>query len=304
MAKQDTSCRSIDGVLVLDKPTGITSNRALQRVKYLLRARKAGHAGTLDPLASGVLPICLGEATKVSRFLLGADKAYLVEASLGMVTDTGDADGRCTSRQPVTGVTLENLARVLDRFRGELRQVPPMYSAIKIGGRPLYELARAGVEVQRQARAVTVFKLELLWLRNDRFKLAIECSKGTYVRTLIVDIGTALGCGAHVSALRRVRAGDFLEEQCITLDRLESLAANDSNIGEVLLPLDRAVQRIPKLPVGSSTADLLRQGQRVQIADSNLAGLIALYTGGQFFGVGEALGGGTIAPRRLLRAAG
>ncbi len=295
--------RQLNGILVLDKPAGMTSNRALQRVKGLLRAAKAGHAGTLDPLATGVLPICLGEATKVSRFLLGADKVYRFTAQLGVTTTTADADGEVVSRRSVPAFGEPELCAVLQRFAGPQQQTPPMYSAIKVNGRPLYELARRGVEVERKAREITIHAIDLVAFRPSQGEIEIEvtCSKGTYIRTLAADIGEALGCGAHIVGLRRLRSGDLGIGEAVEMEQLAAVVQDPQALPDLLLPIDRAMAQIPKVPLARGKADLMQMGQSVRTPEQGLAGWIALYCNDRFIGVGEALGDGTIAPRRLLR---
>ena len=216
--------RAIDGVVLLDKPQGMTSNFALQKVRRLFAAQKAGHTGSLDPLATGVLPICLGEATKFSRYLLDADKGYYTTAKLGDIRTTSDSEGETVLLQAVPDYSDDQIQAVLDQFRGAIDQVPTMYSALKYQGRPLYEYARQGITVERSARPITIHKLELLARRQDELDLQVACSKGTYIRTLVEDIGQALGCGAHVSMLRRYQAGCFELADTVTFEQLEALA--------------------------------------------------------------------------------
>ena len=224
MAGAKSKRRSIDGILIFDKPLGMSSNAALQKVRWLFNANKGGHTGSLDPLATGVLPLCLGEATKFSQYLLDADKAYVTEARLGMTTATGDAEGDVLEIKPFN-VTLADVEALLPRFTGEIDQVPPMYSALKHEGQPLYKLARAGETIERKARTITISQLKVLGLEGDRLQLEVHCSKGTYIRSLVEDIGAGLGCGAHVSALRRIKAGPFDLSQSVTLEALEALHA-------------------------------------------------------------------------------
>lgn len=223
MAKAER--RDIDGIILLDKPVGLSSNAALQKVRRLLRARKGGHTGSLDPLASGLLPLCFGEATKVSGFLLGADKRYRVRIRLGITTATGDGEGEVLEERPWEHIGRADVERVLPRFLGEIQQVPPMYSALKHEGQRLYRLARQGVEVERPPRTVTIHALELLDFEPGLVELDVHCSKGTYIRTLAEDLGKALGTGAHVQALRRTGLGPFDAERTVTMERLEELAA-------------------------------------------------------------------------------
>ena len=231
--------RPVHGVLLLDKPIGLSSNQALQKAKWLLRAEKAGHTGTLDPLATGVLPLCFGAATKFSQMHLDADKAYLATARLGIKTSTGDAEGDVISER-VVQVSAQQLEAAIKQFTGPIAQIPPMHSALKKDGKPLYEYARAGVEVERAARHVTIYELNVTQALVNAAQPAIEfiakCSKGTYIRTLGEDIGEALGCGAHLSALRRIRTGDFDQSQCITLEALEAMTEDERMA--CLLPVD------------------------------------------------------------------
>ena len=222
MAQVKRVRRQVNGVLVLDKPRGMSSNQALQKVRWLLNAEKAGHTGSLDPLATGVLPLCFGEATKFSQYLLDADKGYETLAQLGVTTTTGDAEGEVLERRPVA-LTAEQIEAALQEFRGPIQQIPPMYSALKKDGQPLYKLARAGEVVEREARSVTIARLELLAWHGEQLRLAVDCSKGTYIRTLVEDLGQQLGCGAHVAELRRTQAGPFDLSQTVTLETLERL---------------------------------------------------------------------------------
>ncbi len=303
--------RNLDGILVLDKPQGITSNGVLQRVKRLYFAAKAGHTGSLDPLATGVLPICLGEATKFSQYLIDADKAYRTTVIFGVTTATGDADGEELSRVDAGALGADAVERALQPLRGEIEQVPPMYSAIKRDGQPLYKLARAGVEVEREARRVVVHELVLEAFRpgpQPEADLYVRASKGTYVRTIAEDLGAALGCGAHVGRLRRVMAGRFSEADCVTFAQLETLrgdseaAATDwSALDALLLPPELAVSTLPALVLAESTSFYLRQGQPVLVPKAPTAGLVQLHSAaGEFLGIGEILDDGRVAPRRLV----
>ncbi len=304
MSRRRRKGRPIDGLLLLDKPSGLTSNAALQKVKRIYRAQKAGHTGNLDPLATGLLPICLGEATKFTAFLLDADKRYLTRARLGVRTTTGDAEGEVLERRPVPALDRKAVEAALERFRGPVEQIPPMHSAIKRDGRPLYELAREGVTVEREPRQVEIHSLELLGISGEELELEVYCSKGTYIRTLIEDIGEALGCGAHVSALRRTAAGPFRIEDAVLLQRLEELAGEGEleALDGLLLPLDRVLDGLPALRLAGDSGYYLSQGQAVQQYPAPAAGLLRLYDErGRFLGVGESTGDGRIAPRRLVR---
>lgn len=304
--------RAVNGVLVLDKPAGMTSNAALQRVKWLFCADKAGHTGALDPLATGVLPLCFGEATKFSQYLLDADKAYRADARLGIITDSGDADGQVIATHPVPAVEREGLARLLaERFTGTISQVPSMYSALKRDGRPLYELARKGITVEREARTVQVRRLMLETLAADTFVIEAEVSKGTYIRSLVEDIGQALGCGAHVTALRRLAAGPFRLAQAVTLEQVERVAAEEGETGldRLLLPVDVTLDGWPVVTLERENAYHTRRGQAVRPASLPPEGQpgmkVALYEetdDGQkvFLGIGEISDDGRVKPSRLL----
>jgi len=298
--------RRVDGILLLDKPAGLTSNAALQKVKRLYRARKAGHTGSLDPLASGLLPICLGEATKVSGFLLDADKHYWVSCRLGVTTATADAEGEVIETRPVTGVSEQRLREVMESFRGEIEQVPPMYSAVKHQGQRLYSLARQGVEVEREPRRITIHAIELLDFRTPLVEIGVHCSKGTYIRTLVEDIGAALGCGAHVADLRRYGVGPYNASGMVTLDTLEACLAREGEAGidRLLLPMESGLSQWPDVRLSVDAAFYLRQGQPVLVPHAPTAGLVRLYEGQRrFLGVGEILDDGRVAPRRLLSTA-
>lgn len=294
--------RPVSGVLLLDKPVGWTSNAALQAVKHLYQAAKAGHTGSLDPLASGLLPICLGEATKLSGFLLNADKGYRFTCRLGVTTTTGDAEGEVVAIRPVGPLSRESMEAALRRFAGTIRQIPPMYSALKHNGQPLYKLARKGMEVERAPREVTVRELRLLRLDDEEFECELRCSKGTYVRTLATDLGEILGCGAHVTALRRTVVEPFDAARMVTLESLREWAEQGLAVLDTkLLPSDSAVTQWPAVRVGGDAAFYLRQGQPVLAPRAPSQGWVRLYQDEQrFFGIGEILDDGRVAPRRLL----
>jgi tRNA pseudouridine55 synthase len=298
--------RRVDGILLLDKPAGLTSNAALQKVKRLYRARKAGHTGSLDPLASGLLPICLGEATKVSAFLLDADKHYWVSCRLGVRTSTADAEGEVLETRPVTAVSERRLREVMDGFRGEIEQVPPMYSAVKHQGQRLYTLARRGVEVEREPRRITIHAIELLDFHLPLVEIGVHCSKGTYIRTLVEDIGSALGCGAHVADLRRYGVGPYEASGMVTFEALEDCLAREGEAGldRWLLPMESGLSQWPDVRLSVDAAFYLRQGQPVLVPHAPTTGLVRLYEGQRrFLGVGEILDDGRVAPRRLLSTA-
>lgn len=302
MSRRKTQGRCVNGVLLLDKPAGITSNAALQRVKNIYFARKAGHTGSLDPLATGMLPLCFGEATKFSQFLLDSDKKYIVKAKLGEITNTSDADGEVIETREIKDVTETKLLQLIESFIGLQSQVPSMYSAIKHQGVPLYKLARDGVEVERKPREINVYDMQLLSLGPDTFELSIHCSKGTYVRNLVEDIGNKLGCGAHVLELRRTSAGSYDEQQMVTMEQLEALfeQKNWDALNELLLPMDTIVSGYPEIALTETATFYLKRGQSVLIPKSPRSGLVRLRdNNNEFIGVGDVLEDGKIAPKRL-----
>jgi tRNA pseudouridine55 synthase len=287
-----------NGILLLDKPEGLSSNGALQRVRRLTGAEKAGHVGSLDPLATGMLPICLGEATKIAGELVGGRKRYRFEISLGAATDTGDREGSVIERAPVPNLDPESLERVLARFVGRQPQVPPMYSALKRGGQPLYRLARAGLEVERAPREIEIDELSMLTLRAEGLELEALCSKGTYIRVLGADIARALGTCGHVTRLRRLYVAPFEEESMETLESLE--ATRRSGGHPRLIPADQALPNLPAVTVTGPGAARLTCGQAVTSPEPELAGRVRLYDpSGCFLGLGEA-GGGTLRPKRMF----
>lgn len=294
--------RDVHGVLLLDKPAGLTSNEALQKVKRLFGARKAGHTGSLDRGATGLLPLCFGEATKFSSFLLEADKHYLALCRLGRETTTGDAEGEVVSEAPVPDLDRERIETVLSSFRGAINQVPPMYSALKHKGKRLYELAYQGIEVEREPRGVVVHEMALVEFGGDELLLDVHCSKGTYIRTLAEDIGRALGCGAHIGRLRRTGTGPFREEEMIAMEELEQVAAQGpAALDARLLSVDTVIREMPEVKMAETAAFYLRQGQPVIIPHAPTEGLLRIYTDAhEFLGVGEVLDDGRIAPRRLI----
>ena len=305
MGRRRARGRDVNGILLLDKPKGITSNEALQQVKRLYFAKKAGHTGSLDPLASGVLPICMGEATKISAFLLDADKRYQVRCQLGITTATADAEGDVLETRPVGAYTPQQLETVFDEFRGDIEQIPPMYSALKHEGQRLYKLARQGVEVEREARPVSIFELTLTGQGDDWLDIDVHCSKGTYVRTLAEDIGERLGCGAHVSALRRTSVGPYADDNLVTLERLEDLKDNDMPaMDNLLLPIETALTQWPDVELSADASFYLQQGQPVLVPHAPTSGWVRLYaTNRLFIGMGEILDDGRVAPRRLMKSA-
>lgn len=300
--------RPVNGILVLDKPRGFSSNEALQRVKRLFNARKAGHTGSLDPLATGVLPLCFGEATKLSQFLLESDKRYRVSIQLGVRTDTGDAEGQVIASSGTAGaagIGRDRIDEVLGEFIGTIEQIPPMYSAIKQQGVPLYKLAREGKEVERASREVTIYSIDVGGFEDGILEIEVYCSKGTYIRTLADDLGELLGCGAHVRELRRLQAGAFEEADSVSMEQLEELRrASDkddySSIDEYLRPMDRAVADLPEVDLPEVTAGWIKQGQPVLVRHLPEEGLVRLYQGDSFIGIGSILEDGRVAPRRMI----
>jgi tRNA pseudouridine55 synthase len=295
--------REVNGIVLLDKPVGFSSNQALQQVKRLFQAQKAGHTGSLDNLASGLLPLCLGEATKIAGYLLEADKRYRVECTLGTVTATGDAEGEVLRSAPVEGIGLSQVAAAAQRFIGEIEQIPPMYSALKRDGQPLYKLARQGITVEREPRAVTIHALEIVRFDGQRVELDVRCSKGTYIRTLAEDLGDALGCGAYVSALRRTGVGAYTEDQMVTMAELEAQSAEGGpvSLDRFLLPLSEALGHWPSIHLSADMAHYVRQGQPVQVPRAPTSGMVRLFHGqDRFLGIGEVQDDGRVAPRRLL----
>ncbi len=297
--------RAIDGLLLLNKSTGESSNASLQKVKRLYQAAKAGHTGSLDPLATGMLPICLGEATKFSQFLLDADKAYRVTAKLGERTETSDSEGEIVATKHVN-VSKNQLLSVLESFRGETDQIPSMYSALKHQGQPLYKLARQGIVVERQPRKIHLFEVNLLCFDSPYFVMDVECSKGTYIRTLIDDIGEILGCGAHVTALHRSWVGAFDEAQMISLEVLQQRFESEGMeaLDQLLLAADTPALDFPEVELSDEMADYMLHGQPVLVPKAPQQGLVRLYNHlGEFIGVGEVAEDGKIAPKRLISTA-
>lgn len=297
--------RQVHGILLLDKPLEITSNGALQRVKRLFNAKKAGHTGSLDPLATGMLPLCFGEATKFSQFLLDADKSYRVVAKLGIRTTTGDAEGTPIEVLPADHITAEQVAAIVPQFIGEIDQVPPMFSAIKVEGRPLYELARQGIEIERKSRRITIFELEFEKMESDEATFRVHCSKGTYIRTLVEEVGKALGCGAHVVALRRIMVSPYGEGIMYTLPALEAIAqtAGYEGLAACLLHVESAVQVFPVITLSTDASFYIRMGQPVRTNMFGRNALVRLVSeDARFLGIGEMMSDGMVKPHRLLAA--
>ena len=303
MSKPRKRGRDIHGVFLLDKPQGMSSNDIMQKVKRIFQANKAGHTGALDPLATGMLPICLGEATKFSQFLLDADKRYLVTAKLGERTDTSDAEGQIVETRDVNVKTPEILT-TLEQFRGNILQEPTMFSALKYNGKPLYEYARQGITVEREARPITIFELNFIEYNAPYLTLEVHCSKGTYIRTLVDDLGEALGCGAHVTMLRRTAVADYPTEKMLDWHALQNLAEQQdlSLLDALLLPMDTAVAKLPALTLNESQTQGIGFGQRIKFDNPNrLQGQVRLFSHeNRFLGVAVIDENNVIRPQRLV----
>jgi len=301
VAKRKNRGRAVNGVLLFDKPSGGSSNQMLQKVKRLYGAAKAGHTGSLDPLATGMLPICFGEATKISAFLLDADKRYQLRCQLGVKTSTGDAEGDVVRRWEDLPVQAADIEAILPAFTGEIEQIPPMYSALKHKGERLYKLARQGIEVERKPRKITIYEIRFVGLSNGILELDVTCSKGTYVRTLVEDIAARLNTGAHIVSLRRLRVGPY-SEGMITLEQIEQLAQQGTKVlDQCLLPIDSGVADWPDIQLGSDAAFYVRQGQPVLVPHAPTAGWVRMYEHSRFLGVGEIQDDGLVAPRRMIQ---
>lgn len=295
MAKSDF--RELNGVILLDKAQGESSNFVMQQVRRLFKAKKAGHTGALDPLATGMLPICFGEATKFSQYLLDADKGYEVTALLGERTDTSDADGEVVEVRPVEVTEALILAEV-KKFVGEQQQTPSIYSALKYQGKPLYYYARQGIDVPRPTRTIHFYEIEVLKIELPYVQMRVICSKGTYIRTLVDDLGEVLGCGAHVTQLRRIKVGDFPVEQMMTFEQMQSYTLDE--LESQLLPMDIAVNDLPKLMLSDDQAKRLKLGQRFYPDTAQDMGLYRAYVSDAFIGLIEIKETGVIQPKRLL----
>ncbi len=306
LGRRKNKGRNISGVLLLDKPKGSSSNHALQKVKRLFGAAKAGHTGSLDPLATGMLPVCFGEATKISAFLLEADKRYRLECQLGVSTTTGDAEGEVVDTQDVSAITEAAIKAVLPEFIGEIEQIPPMYSALKHNGERLYKLARQGIEVERKARTITIYNIDFLSFQQDEqqrtiLELEVSCSKGTYVRTLAEDIAKKLDCCAHITALRRLSVGPY-DDEMFTIERLmELVEQGEAALDECLQPVDSGVANWPDVHLGADAAFYVRQGQPVMVPHAPTEGWVRIYDQSEFLGLGEIQDDGLVAPRRMIK---
>lgn len=290
----------IHGIFLLDKRQGVSSNKALQEVKRFYNANKAGHTGSLDPLATGLLPICLGEATKVCTFMLADDKRYQTVIQLGMMTDTGDITGTLLETKQIPPLTEQQIALCLASFVGKIEQIPPMYSALKLNGKKLYELARQGIIVKRKPRVVSIYAIQCLSYANGLLTLDVQCSKGVYIRTLAEDIGRALKCSATVKELRRTVAGMFKLKDALTIEQLQTIQSKH-DLQALLISVDRPLQAIPAINISQSDTDLLLQGQQISVPVENItAGLLRLYHQQKFLGLGEMLMNAKIQPRKLF----
>lgn len=289
------------GILLLDKRFGVSSNRALQEVKRLFNANKAGHTGSLDPLATGLLPLCFGEGTKVSAMMLDDNKRYQVVVKLGVMTDTGDAEGKIIEQKPVPEFSIDELESCLQIFTGEIDQVPPMYSALKHNGRKLYELAREGKTIERKARRITIFELKLLHATPDSLKLDVLCSKGTYIRSLAEDIGHKLGCGGTVVELRRTQAGQFNIADALTIEQCQKMDLDE--LMDCLLEVDKPLDAIPAIELSTIQAALVKQGQQInteKTAAEPKQGMVRMYSDQVFLGLGEMLLDGKLLPKKIF----
>ena len=303
MARRSKKGRDITGIVIIDKPSGISSNHALQRVKRLFNANKAGHTGSLDPLATGVLPICLGEATKLSTYLLDADKQYQVRCQLGTLTDSGDSDGEVLSQEPIPEFSSADLQAILQRFVGEQQQIPPMFSALKHKGQPLYKLARQGIEIERKSRLITIYDIRLLACDTESFTLQVACSKGTYIRTLVQDIAAELNSCWHVTMLRRIDAAGYDLTQSITLDALQKIAETqgDSALDALLQPAHEALSDWLAIRLNADNSIDIRHGRQVKTDVVGQETDVKLFNNQEvFIGIGSLAADGTLSAKRLF----
>jgi tRNA pseudouridine55 synthase len=301
-ARKPHGYRDVDGILLLNKPIGLSSNKALQAARNLFKANKAGHTGSLDPLATGLLPVCFGEATKFSGYLLDASKSYRALCQLGQSSSTGDGEGEISPKLPVE-VSDSQLQQVIQQFTGKIQQTPPMYSAVKHQGERLYTLARQGIEVERKSREIEIYSLNVVSFEGDQLELDVHCSKGTYIRTLAEDIGQELGCGAYLSALERTGVQPFWDMKSYTLDELRDIADDENQqLDDCLLPMEAAIADWPAIELTDDLSFYLRQGQPVQVPRSPTSGYVRLLDEGRgFIGAGIILADGRVAPKRMLR---
>ena len=302
MGRRNRKGRNITGIIVIDKPTGRSSNHVLQQVKRLFDAKKAGHTGSLDPLATGVLPICLGEATKLSAYLLDGDKRYHVTCQLGVITDSGDSDGTVLEQLTIPTITEQSLLKIIEKFKGEQQQVPPMYSALKHKGQPLYKFARQGIEIERKSRHIKIYDISLISFTSDSFTLDVCCSKGTYIRTLVEDISHGLGTGGHVTMLRRVESAGYKITDAISIAELEAIAEHGLEaLDQSLLPSENALPNWPSVVIDPQQVIALRLGQTAQVADKFKSAQIRLFDQQKsFLGLGEMTESGIVSPKRVF----
>ncbi len=289
--------REINGVFLLDKPLGFSSNQVLKKIQWLFNAKKAGHTGTLDPMASGLLPICLGEATKFSHHLLNANKTYIATIQLGMTTTTGDQEGEVVSEKEVI-LNEVQLKETLQKFMGDITQIPPMYSALKFEGKPLYEYARKGIEIERKSRQITIHDIKLMKIEASKMTVEVFCSKGTYIRTLAEDIGQALGCGAYLKALKRTQTGNFQVANALSIEALETMAMSSRE--KVLLPIDTLLKGLSSIELTFTEIEAIKKGQSIDFNGKNLNELRLYSSSGQFVGVGQPDLQGRLLPKRLI----
>ncbi len=297
--------RQLTGIFLLDKEKGVSSNKALQQIKHLFGADKAGHTGSLDPLATGVLPICFGQATKFSRFLLDSRKSYETTIRLGITTESGDAEARVVKKRSTDFLNMDLVESVLKMYRGKIQQIPPMFSALKVDGERLYKLARKGITIDREPRDIEIYELNLLSLTGNEAKFFIRCSKGTYVRTLVEDIGESIGCGAHVRELRRLQVSSFSIEDCITLDSIKGLRQKYELLDAKLLPVDSALVGWPRISVPEQSQISLKHGKTISVESLAPLGLVTIYSKNsnrrsEFLGIGEFRANGHLLPKKML----
>ena len=302
MSKRRNKGRPLNGLLLFDKPVGESSNRSLQKVKRIFNSAKAGHTGTLDPLATGLLLICFGRATKISNYLLTVDKEYHVVLKLGVTTDSGDADGEILEQCDAANIARQQILQSATQLTGCIEQVPPMYSALKHQGSRLYELARKGIEVERSPRRVEIHRFEFIQQQQELVTMHVHCSKGTYIRTLVEDLGKLLGCGAHVVALRRTSLGPFVKPKMYSFEELEQLAEQGiAELDKVIMPTDRALMSWPALTIEDKLMADIRNGHAMQVADQPESGMVRIYDADQqFYGIGTIREDGRMAPKRLI----
>jgi len=303
MGRKRQRGRNVNGILLLDKSVGMSSNAALQEVKKLFFAKKAGHTGSLDPLASGLLPLCLGEATKLSSFLLDSDKVYEGVCQLGRKTSTGDAEGDVIEERPVPDFDEASINKVFSQFMGDIEQIPPMHSAIKQNGQPLYKLAHQGIVVEREPRPVHIYDLDYISHDTQSFRFRLRCSKGTYVRTLVEDMGEIMGCGAHLTNLRRTQVGPFDLENAVTPETIAHVVADGGHeeLDKLMIPMDKALENWPAVRLSENSTYYVRQGQPVQVAKAPTSGWVRLFANDEnFIGVGQIMDDGRVAPKRLV----